>query len=46
MAKLVEGPTKNPLDEFLAVFFALLVLALLSAAFFAFLTWEIPGAAP
>jgi hypothetical protein len=46
MAKPVEGPTKNPIDEFLAIFFALLVLALLSGAFFAFLTWQSPGAAP
>lgn len=38
MKKLVEGPTKNPLEEFLAVFVALLVLALLVLAFFSFLT--------
>ena len=43
MRKLVEGPTKNPVEEFLAVFVALLVLALLSGAFFAFLTWQTPG---
>lgn len=46
MRKLVEGPTKNPVEEFLAVFIALLVLTLLTAAFFAFLTWQVPGTAP
>lgn len=43
MRKLVEGPTKNPVEEFLAVFVALLVLTLLAVAFFAFLTWEVAG---
>ena len=43
MRKAVEGPTRNPMEEFLAVFVALLVLALLSGAFFAFLTWQSPG---
>lgn len=43
MRKLVEGPTKNPIEEFLAVFVALLVLTLLAVAFFAFLTWEVAG---
>lgn len=43
MRKLVEGPTKNPIEEFLAVFVALLVLTLLSIAFFAFLTYQVAG---
>ena len=38
MKRLVEGPTKNPVTEFLAVFIALFVLAMLGVAFFAFLT--------
>jgi hypothetical protein len=38
MKQLVEGPTRNTLAEFLAVFIALLVLALLAIAFFAFIT--------
>jgi hypothetical protein len=43
MRKLVEGPTKNPMEEFLAVSVALLVLTLLTIAFFAFLTYSTVG---
>lgn len=43
MRRLVEGPTKNPVEEFLAVSVALLVLTLLTIAFFAFLTYSVAG---
>lgn len=40
MKKLVEGPTRNSMEEFLAVFLLLLVLTLLAIAFFSFLTFK------
>lgn len=43
MRKLAEGPTKNPMEEFLAVSVALLVLTMLTIAFFAFLTYSSVG---
>ncbi len=40
MKKLVEGPQKNQMEEFLAVLIALFVLTMLAIAFFSFLTFK------
>ena len=42
MKTLVEGPTKDSFVEFLAVFIAVVVLAMVMIAFFAFLTVGLP----
>ena len=42
MKTLIEGPTKNSFVEFLAVFIAAVVFAMVMISFFAFLTVGLP----